>query len=99
MTTSRRIAAKPVSGPSPSRDEICAGVLRNSRRCRARRRRRSRAAAPRARRAHGRPADLIGFAESAGLAAVAYGPDTQAWLEVTRNFWARFFRNFWRIRR
>jgi UDP:flavonoid glycosyltransferase YjiC (YdhE family) len=44
------------------------------------------------------PPDLIGFAESAGLAAVGYGPDTQAWLEVTRNFWARFFRNFWRVR-
>jgi len=43
------------------------------------------------------PPDLIGFAESAGLAAVAYGPDTQAWLEVTRDFWKRFFRNFWRI--
>jgi UDP:flavonoid glycosyltransferase YjiC (YdhE family) len=44
------------------------------------------------------PPDLIGLAESAGLAAVAYGPDTQAWLEVTRDFWARFFRNFWKIR-
>jgi len=44
------------------------------------------------------PPDLIGFAESAGLVASGYGPDTQAWLEVTRNFWARFFRNFWRIR-
>ncbi len=44
------------------------------------------------------PPDLVGFAESGGLAAVAYGPDTQAWLEVTRNFWARFFRNFWKIR-
>src|SRR5271163_2435542 len=44
------------------------------------------------------PPDLIGFAESAGLTAVGYGPDTRAWLEVTRNFWARFFRNFWRIR-
>ncbi len=43
------------------------------------------------------PPDLVGFAESAGLAAIAYGPDTQAWLEVTRNFWTRFFRNFWRI--
>ena len=43
------------------------------------------------------PPDLIGFAESAGLAAVAYGPDTKAWLEATRNFWARFFRNFWKI--
>uniref|UniRef100_UPI003F9AFF1F glycosyltransferase n=1 Tax=Mycobacterium sp. TaxID=1785 RepID=UPI003F9AFF1F len=28
---------------------------------------------------------------------VAYGPDTQAWLEVTRDFWKRFFRNFWKI--
>jgi UDP:flavonoid glycosyltransferase YjiC (YdhE family) len=43
------------------------------------------------------PPDLIGFAESAGLAAVAYGPDTKAWLETTRNFWGRFFRNFWKI--
>jgi UDP:flavonoid glycosyltransferase YjiC (YdhE family) len=44
------------------------------------------------------PPDLVGFAEAAGLAAVAYGPDIQAWLESTRNFWAYFFRNFWRIR-
>jgi UDP:flavonoid glycosyltransferase YjiC (YdhE family) len=43
------------------------------------------------------PPDLIGFAESVGLAAVGYGSDTQAWLEVTRDFWKRFFRNFWRI--
>jgi UDP:flavonoid glycosyltransferase YjiC (YdhE family) len=43
------------------------------------------------------PPDLVGFAESAGLAPVAYGPDNQEWLEVTRNFWKRFFRNFWRI--
>ncbi|ORW33410.1 glycosyl transferase family 1 [Mycobacterium paraense] len=42
--------------------------------------------------------DLVGFAEAAGLAAVGYGPDVQAWLESTRNFWAYFFRNFWRIR-
>ncbi len=42
--------------------------------------------------------DLVGFAEAAGLAAVEYGPDVQAWLESTRNFWAYFFRNFWRIR-
>ena len=41
--------------------------------------------------------DLVGFAESAGLAAVAYGPDLQAGLEGYRDFWARFFRNFWRI--
>jgi UDP:flavonoid glycosyltransferase YjiC (YdhE family) len=44
------------------------------------------------------PPDLVGFAESAGLLAVAYGPDTQAWLEATRNFWTRLFRNFWRIK-
>src|ERR1700760_226826 len=44
------------------------------------------------------PPDLVGFAEAAGLAAVAYGPDIQEWLEATRNFWAYFFRNFWRIR-
>jgi len=43
------------------------------------------------------PPDLIGFGESVGLTAVAYGPDNQAWLESTRNFWARVFRNFWRI--
>jgi UDP:flavonoid glycosyltransferase YjiC (YdhE family) len=44
------------------------------------------------------PPDLIGFAEAAGLQAVAYGPDNQAWLEATRDFWAYFFRNFWRVR-
>ena len=44
------------------------------------------------------PPDLVGFAEAAGLEAVAYGPGIQEWLEATRNFWAFFFRNFWRIR-
>jgi UDP:flavonoid glycosyltransferase YjiC (YdhE family) len=44
------------------------------------------------------PPDLIGSVESVGLAAVAYGPDTQAWLENTRDFWAFLFRNFWRVR-
>lgn len=43
------------------------------------------------------PPDLVAFAESVGLDAVAYGPDNQAWLETTRDFWARFFRNFWRL--
>ncbi len=43
------------------------------------------------------PPDLVGFAESAGLAAVAYGPDAQAILDAHRNFWTCFFRNFWRI--
>jgi UDP:flavonoid glycosyltransferase YjiC (YdhE family) len=43
------------------------------------------------------PPDLTGFAESVGLAAVAYGPDTGAWLNATRDLWKRFFRNFWRV--
>jgi UDP:flavonoid glycosyltransferase YjiC (YdhE family) len=43
------------------------------------------------------PPDQVGFAESAGLAAVAYGLDTRAWLDVHRDFWTRFFRNFWNI--
>ena len=44
------------------------------------------------------PPDLVGSVESMGLRAVAYGPDTRAWLEDTRDFWAFFFRNFWRVR-
>jgi UDP:flavonoid glycosyltransferase YjiC (YdhE family) len=44
------------------------------------------------------PPDLIGSAEAVGLTAVAYGPDTQSWLETTRDFWGYFFRNFWRVR-
>jgi UDP:flavonoid glycosyltransferase YjiC (YdhE family) len=44
------------------------------------------------------PPDLVVFAEAAGLSAVPYGPDIQAWLESTRNFWGYFFRNFWKFR-
>ena len=43
------------------------------------------------------PPDLVSFAEAAGPAAVAYGPDLQAVLDAHRNFWTRFFRNFWKI--
>ena len=43
------------------------------------------------------PPDLVGFVEAAGLAAVAYGLDTQAVLGDYRNFWTTYFRNFWRI--
>jgi UDP:flavonoid glycosyltransferase YjiC (YdhE family) len=43
------------------------------------------------------PPDLVGFAESAGLAAVPYGPDLQAILNAHRDFWTRLFRNFWKI--
>jgi UDP:flavonoid glycosyltransferase YjiC (YdhE family) len=44
------------------------------------------------------PPDLIGFAEAAGLSAVAYGPDLQDVLDAHRNFWTHFFRNFWKVR-
>lgn len=43
------------------------------------------------------PPDLIEFVHAAGLNAVAYGPDNQAWLESTRNLWAMIFRNCWRV--
>src|SRR6201993_1186416 len=43
------------------------------------------------------PPDLVGFAESAGLATVAYGLDNQAHLAAHRNFWMCVFGNFWRI--
>jgi UDP:flavonoid glycosyltransferase YjiC (YdhE family) len=42
--------------------------------------------------------DVVGFVESAGLAAVPYGLETQALLGAYRNFWMSFFGNFWRIR-
>ncbi len=46
------------------------------------------------------PPNLVGLAESAGLAAVAYGPDVQEYMDEDwlRNFWRDFFRNFWTIR-
>jgi UDP:flavonoid glycosyltransferase YjiC (YdhE family) len=44
------------------------------------------------------PPDLVGFAESGGLAAVPYGLNTQAWLGVYRDFWTCFFHGFWRVR-
>ncbi len=43
------------------------------------------------------PPDLIGFAESAGLPAVAYGLDWSATMEVLRPFWSFAWRNPWRI--
>jgi UDP:flavonoid glycosyltransferase YjiC (YdhE family) len=42
--------------------------------------------------------ELVGFVESAGLAAVAYRLDTQAIAEVARDYWTCFFRTPWRIR-
>ena len=43
------------------------------------------------------PPDLVGFVESAGLAAVAYGPDARPWQDVHRDFLTHLFRNFWKI--
>jgi UDP:flavonoid glycosyltransferase YjiC (YdhE family) len=43
------------------------------------------------------PPDLVGFVEAAGLPAVAYGLDTQTWLDVYRNFWTSFFGRFWKV--
>jgi UDP:flavonoid glycosyltransferase YjiC (YdhE family) len=45
----------------------------------------------------GVPPDLVDFVESAGLATVAYGIDTQAMLDAHRDFWTCFSRNFWKI--
>lgn len=42
------------------------------------------------------PPDLVGFAEAAGLAPVAYGPDVKVWQSVNQDFMARFLRKFWR---
>jgi UDP:flavonoid glycosyltransferase YjiC (YdhE family) len=42
--------------------------------------------------------DQVGFAESAGLAAVAYGPDTRRWQDVHRDFLTRLTRKFWKTR-
>ncbi len=46
------------------------------------------------------PPDQVGFAESAGLAAVAYGPDSQMVLakEFGTNLFKDFPRHIWRIR-
>ncbi|MFV1363032.1 glycosyltransferase [Mycolicibacterium elephantis] len=44
------------------------------------------------------PPDLLDSAESVGLTATPYGPETKAWLEDTRDFWGYLFRNFWKVR-
>ncbi|MCV7398930.1 glycosyltransferase [Mycobacterium fragae] len=43
------------------------------------------------------PPDLVGFAESAGLAAVASALDTHAILDAHRNFATCLFQNPWRV--
>jgi UDP:flavonoid glycosyltransferase YjiC (YdhE family) len=42
--------------------------------------------------------DLVGFAESVGLAAVSYGPDARTWQDLHRDLLTHMFRKFWKIR-
>ena len=44
------------------------------------------------------PPDLVGFSESVGLPAAAYGVDTRVTLDAHRNLWRSLFSNFWKIR-
>lgn len=44
------------------------------------------------------PPDLVGFTEAAGLPTVAFGLNTQTWVDVYRNFWTSFFGGFWKLR-
>ncbi|MGE2813792.1 glycosyltransferase [Mycobacterium heidelbergense] len=42
--------------------------------------------------------DLVGFVESAGLRASAFGPDARVWQDVHRDLLTRLFRSFWKVR-
>ncbi|EFG74451.1 glycosyltransferase family 28 N-terminal domain protein [Mycobacterium parascrofulaceum ATCC BAA-614] len=44
------------------------------------------------------PPDSIAFTEAAGLPAVSYGLESQAWLDLYRNFWTSLFSTFYRVR-
>jgi UDP:flavonoid glycosyltransferase YjiC (YdhE family) len=44
------------------------------------------------------PPNLVGFAEAAGLAAVAYGLDSQPILDGARDYWTCFFRTPWKLK-
>jgi UDP:flavonoid glycosyltransferase YjiC (YdhE family) len=44
------------------------------------------------------PPNLVGFAEAAGLAAVACGPDSQAILDAQRKYWTCYFRTPWKVK-
>ena len=44
------------------------------------------------------PPELVGFAESVGLAAVAYGLNTRGWIDLQREFFTCLSRSPWRIR-
>ncbi|OBG17990.1 glycosyl transferase family 1 [Mycolicibacterium celeriflavum] len=41
--------------------------------------------------------DLVGFAESAGLPAVAYGPDAREWQDLHRDVLTHMFRKPWKV--
>jgi UDP:flavonoid glycosyltransferase YjiC (YdhE family) len=44
------------------------------------------------------PPNLVGFTEAAGLAAVAYGLDSQAILDAQRKYWTCYFRTPWKLK-
>jgi len=44
------------------------------------------------------PPDLVGFAESIGLAVVAYGPDARRWQDLHRELLTHLRRNPWKVR-
>jgi UDP:flavonoid glycosyltransferase YjiC (YdhE family) len=44
------------------------------------------------------PPNLVGFAEAAGLPAVAYGLDSQAILDLQRKYWTCYFRTPWKLK-
>ena len=44
------------------------------------------------------PPNLVGFAEAAGLAAVAYGLDSRPILDAQRKYWTCYFRTPWRLK-
>jgi UDP:flavonoid glycosyltransferase YjiC (YdhE family) len=44
------------------------------------------------------PPNLVGFAEAAGLAAVAYGLDSQAILDTQRKYWTCYSRTPWKLK-
>jgi UDP:flavonoid glycosyltransferase YjiC (YdhE family) len=45
------------------------------------------------------PPNLLAFTEAAGLAAVAYGLDSQAILDAQREYWRCYFGTPWRLRK
>jgi UDP:flavonoid glycosyltransferase YjiC (YdhE family) len=44
------------------------------------------------------PPNLVGFTEAAGLAAVAYGLDSQPILDLQRKYWTCYFRTPWKLK-